>query len=178
MKVIHLSFDKSIKMPMVPRQPYGSELSVAGSDFEERLPNRVSFSPTVMQSFLAVYPNISQYFEDKEFSFPYMDMYAYGVDMDRGVYETIPERDMLANVWDYHITKEVAFTKPVYAKLIGKIRFYNPNRGKNIGEVHTHPFNNAYKKSVFVGYRVNYDVVKQYDMSYDLKKGSNDEARR
>lgn len=163
MKVLHLSFNKAIEMPMVTRQPDGDGVST------ENLKDRICFSPTILQCFLAIYPDIKHYFEDPKHDCPFMDMYAYGTESE--LYSQVSVREMKTNIADYHVTGEVAFNVPVTAKLVGKVRFYNPRLDKEVGEVHAYPFDNPALKMLNFGPRVKYDIVKHLDLSYDLKKG-------
>ena len=116
----HLSFNRRLdKQPLVPRQPHGSEISeTKESIYTERLPDRVSFSPTVEQCFMAIYPNISKYFEEE--NYPYIRMYLYQALPDSKT-TYIPEDEVLNNIPDAHVTGEVCVTSPVRVKLLGEV---------------------------------------------------------
>lgn len=150
--IYHISFNDSLPNVLIPRQPADS----GGDDTNlvEKLPPRVSFSPTIQQCFSAIYPNISHYFE--EHNYPHMDMYVYCPVKWGG---QIPPDTVLKNVWDSHVTGEVCYTEPVTVIKVAKIRV-RLSGGK---DVRGFPFNNAFLKPRFISPTIHFEILKQLE---------------
>lgn len=99
-KLYHISFKSDLEGIWKPRNPINE-----GIDTEPDLP-RISCAPTIEQCFQAIYPNISNLFEEK--NFPYMEFYVYSPVLDGS--ERVLYSDQLTNnhiVPDAHMTDEV-----------------------------------------------------------------------
>lgn len=151
----HLSFNGSLPNILQPRQPADS--TTVNGKFVEELPPRVSFSPTVQQCFTALYPNISQYFEEK--NYPHMDMYVY---VPVGESERIAENIVLDKVWDAHVTGEVCFTTPTKVMRVAKVRIFNPGKLTSDNSIYAPPFNNPMAKRRFVAPIIKFKVIEEY----------------
>lgn len=122
--LLHLSFNPDLPTTLMPKQPQGSEHYDPQHFTYEDLPPRVSFAPTIEQCWMAIYKNIDMYFD--RHLFPYMDMYVYAYDGTvKSIGNVIPESVMAKRVHDYHVTGEVAYTKPVRIRKVAKVRFWN-----------------------------------------------------
>ena len=164
--LLHLSFDSNLPTTLQPQQPAGYESSDRTHITFEDLPPRVSFAPTIGQCWMAIYKNISQYF-DRD-NYPYMDMYVYAYDGTvKSIGNVIPESIMAAKVHDWHMTKEVAFTKPVRIRKVGRVRFWNRlNPAERIDYV---PFNNKQYPKRLLCMSPLYFILEQYDRSITLE---------
>lgn len=153
--IYHLSFNSALPSTLQPRQPADSATTTG--KFAEELPPRISFSPSVQQCFIALYPNISKYFEEE--NYPYMDMYVY-VPIGKG--NRIPKSVVLDKVWDAHVTDEVCFTNPTKVLRVAKIRIFNPGKLTRDNSIYTQPFNNPMAKVRFVAPIINFKVIEEY----------------
>lgn len=135
-KMLHLSFKGDLPLTLRPQLPAGTELNQAGLYPEPDQP-RVSFAPTVLQCFQAIYPNVSHFFEIRKF--PYMDFFLYEAADDTNI-GVVTNAELVSRryVWDAHVTGEMWATKPVRVNKVGKVRVYNTNKCPML---ETHPFN-------------------------------------
>ena len=149
--LLHLSFNPDLdKEILLPRQPDGTELNLK-SDFTEHLPDRISFSPTIEHCFMAIYPNISKYFE--EMKYPHIDMFVYeGLVTKDTIF--IPKKTVLKNVLDAHVTKEVCAISPVKMEKLQKIRIKITNE-----EIWFHPFNDKKREKLFLCYKPRWELI-------------------
>lgn len=154
--VYHLSFNDTLPPILVPRQPADSGGNT--SNLVEKLPPRVSFSPTIQQCFSAIYPNISQYFE--KLNYPYMDMYVY-CPVKWG--KQIPTNTILEKVWDSHITGEVCYQEPVQVVKVAQIRIRQVGNQGSEQMIFAQPFNNPFMKPRFISPIIRFEVVKQIE---------------
>lgn len=78
----------------------------------------------------------------------YVDLYVYGgiVNDSHNVVAVEKMKELNKTMFD---NRCVALKEPVFVKLVGKIRVYNKNKFNNDGRFHN-------------------DVIRQYDMSYDI----------
>lgn len=133
--LLHLSFKPDLTGVLLPQQPAGMELKKKGKYPEPNTP-RVCFAPTVLQCFQAIYPNVCDFFEKR--NYPHMDFYVYSVvpGQDIGL---ITNREIVEKRWvhDAHITGECWATKPVTVGLVEKVRIANTNK---IESLIYHPF--------------------------------------
>lgn len=151
----HLSFNSNLPAALQPRQPHGEPAKV--SIYTEKLPPRVSFSPSVQQCFTAIYPNISKYFEEEKY--PYMDMYVYA---PIGKGKRLSQDIVLQNVWDSHVTEEVCFVSSIQITRVAKIRIFNPKTLNRDNSIYTQPFNSRMAKVRFVAPIVNFDILERF----------------
>lgn len=150
--IYHLSFNEALPTLLKPRQP--SDSGDDSSKFVEKLPPRVSFSPTIQQCFAAIYPNISHYFE--EHNYPHMDMYVY-CPVQWG--KQIPPDTILEKVWDSHITGEVCYQDSVRVLKVAKIRIYR--EGDQV--IRGQPFDNPFMKPQFISPIIRFEVLKHIE---------------
>lgn len=135
MNYYHISFNGNLAGVWKPKLPDGSELTDTKiSEYPEPDTPRICIAPSLLQSFYSVYPNVSQFFEEK--NYPHMDFFVY---TPENVESLVPQKVLTDKrfVWDAHITGEVWLTKPTRMKLNGKIRVMNPG---NAPFLVTHPF--------------------------------------
>lgn len=153
-QLFHISF-RELPPTLKPRQPEDSGL-VKGNLVED-LPPRVSFAPTIQQCFLSIYPNVSQLFETEDY--PHMDMLVY---VPSRALKPIDEKLVRSRVWDSHVTGEVCFDKDVPIVKVAKIRIPNPLPYTRKNEVYARPHNNPFVKAVFIGPKIDFEVLEQY----------------
>lgn len=150
----HISFSNALPITMYPRQPHGlsnpDDINKAPHEsiFQEKLPPRVSFSPSVVECFRAIWPNIHKYFTN--YKYPHIDMYVYILVKGTESQMLTPEKMTLeSKLWDAHYTKEHCFLTKVKVAKIAKIRIKNPavTDGK-VPVDQVHPFGDIGYKAV------------------------------
>lgn len=183
MRLLHLSFNAKLEGIWKPRSPHtqlpkDTPITKLRHDSPIAEPDtpRISVSPTIKQCFQAIYPNISKYFEEK--NFPYMEMYVYSPQITNTLKiitpETLTKKRM---VWDAYKTEEHWITQPVRMKLIAKIKVYNT---ADSGCETIKPFNDArYDSSTHGNFslcpiKVEHEVITHYDESMSLEADNND----
>ncbi|MNT54041.1 hypothetical protein D3C72_1911720 [compost metagenome] len=142
---MHISFRDNLEGVWKPLPPAGGEL-VAGKYPEPATP-RVSVAPDIVSCFRGVYPNVSKFFEEK--NYPHMDFFVYEPVFEGSERVWTPEiltKHQL--VWDAHVTNEHAILDRVKMKLIGEVRIYNTNKEPTAT---THPFNNPNEPEQSIG---------------------------
>lgn len=140
---LHLSFKGDLEGLWYPRQPAGYEHGPKNELLRETSIPRISFSPTYLQCFQAIYRNVSHYFEEQKF--PHMDFYVYTPILTGK--ERIITPDILTQrrmVWDAHITEEHCILDPVKVVLHSKIRILNSAK---VQEITVYPYNNRRLKA-------------------------------
>lgn len=119
--LFHLSFDGNLPKTLYPRQPYGYE---AESQHGERLPDRVSFAPTIDGCWAGIYANIAKYAIQAGNN--KLEFYLYKGLPDEET-QQISHEDKLKEIWDYPLTNEICVTTPIkvwkYAKVAIKVRW-------------------------------------------------------
>ena len=171
---LHLSFNPDLPKTLKPRQPDGTtdlkEKTKSKSTFYEDLPDRVSFAPSVINAWLAIYPNVSKFFEEN--GYPYLYMYLYEGKPDKKTKYLSPDY-LKDNLWDYHLTKELVVLSPIVIIKVAKIKIYNPfdSKGKlpKEKEVLVKPYGNKVRKEIFVGPLVRIEVVEKYTSDFKYK---------
>lgn len=151
--LFHLSF-RNLPNTLIPRQPEdsGSDESV----YTEKLPARVSFSPTVQQAFGSIYPNISKFFEEEKLRSITLKVYS---PVGCATLPTIPQDEVRSAVWDSEYTGEVCYTAPVKVVCVGKVTIHNPYVGKQIyRDITVHPFGNVMIPEKFVCPKIKFDA--------------------
>lgn len=139
----HISFQEHPEAIWTPMAPAGNA-DVTKSRYPEPDIPRICCSETLEGCFMAVYPNVSAYFEDPKYKYPHMDFFYYCPvitrihDKDVLTPEQLTER---AYVWDAHVTREWDVLVPVKMLLSGKVRFHNTSKRKDW--ITTHPFNDS-----------------------------------
>jgi hypothetical protein len=142
-KLYHISFDSKLAKVWEPEDPLGG-IKVSQQLAEPSIP-RICLSPTIEQCFQAIYPNVSQFFEKK--NYPHMDFYVYVPEIEQDtlvVYSKTLTTEKL--VHDAHMTKEHWIISPVKMNRYSKIRIYNTNDNKVLNY---YPYNDKTKTKVF-----------------------------
>lgn len=154
--LFHISFSGSLPNTMYPRQPQGlsnpDDINKPPHEsiFQEKLPPRVSFGPSIIECFRAIWPNIHKYFT--KFKYPHIDMYVYTVIKGNENQMLTPEKMTLeSKLWDAHYTHEHCFLTKVKVAKVAKIRIMNPAKANPNGEIlvdEVHPFGDEGHKAV------------------------------
>ena len=155
-QLYHISFKNDLEGVWQPKTPEGGGARTDSSEPETR---RICVSPTIEQCFQAIYPNISQYFEDK--NYPYMDFYVYKPQLV-GTEEIITPEGLTEHRWvpDAYLTDEHWILDPTFMQLYSKIRIKNTNKNKWI---EFHPYNdNSEEKRGFAPDGIKYKTLEKY----------------
>lgn len=154
----HISFNDNLPYQLIPRQPVGADMPK--SDYTEKLQKRVSFSPTIQQCFMAIYPNNMDSFFQKD-QYPWLDMYVY---CPTKMVRQIPQAKVHERVWDAVYTEEVCFVEPVPIIKVAHIRILNPYPAADKDEnwLKGHPHGNPMLKELFLSPKIEFEIVKQY----------------
>lgn len=136
--LFHISFENKNDSIWTPRLPYGYGMEPLDTKKTTKLTEydmpRICCSESLSGCFYAVYPNVSKYFESKEYNYPHMDFYFYqaiiGNDFPTDKIYTPDFLTRAKYVWDAHITKEWDILIPVEMKQVGRVRFNNTTKGK------------------------------------------------
>ena len=133
--LLHISFKGNLAGKLIPRTVAGSELGISTTYPEPTTP-RVCFGPTVLKCFQAIYPNVSDFFEIK--NYPYMDFYVYKTKTNNPP-GYVPNSKIVEEHWvhDAHVTGESWVIEPVIVYLYQKVRIHNTN---NVDSLRYHPF--------------------------------------
>ena len=164
-KLYHISFKLAEEEIWTPRTPDsgGEGKKIIGDYYEEPAIERICCSETLAGCFMAVYPNVYNYFEDEFFNYPYMDFYYYSPLLPK----TMDTKDILdpeiltekEYVWDAHLTREWSILIPIKMQHVGSVRFFNTVKKRNW--VKTYPFNNKRYKEKIVCPSVEYNIIKR-----------------
>lgn len=120
-RLIHLSFEDDLEGVWNPKQPLGENWT------KEPSARRISVSSGIRGAFWALYPKISQYFEEQKL--PSLTMYAYSPRLNKDTV-VIPPTILTKRryVHDAHMTKEHWILSSVYMKLLFEVTIYNTNK--------------------------------------------------
>lgn len=134
---LHISFKDNLAGVWEPKLPNGMELKES-NDVEYPEPNipRISLAPTEEKCFDSIYPNVSSFFEEK--NYPYMDFFVYTPAKKLKREDFIPTKILTQRkyIWDAHFTEEIWAIKPLEMKLVKKIRVFNPGENPDFNLVH------------------------------------------
>jgi hypothetical protein len=129
---------------MVPDGMEDNKVSKKSVTYPEPTFERICCSESLEGCFMAVYPNVYVYFEDKKYNYPHMDFFYYTPVITSKIKdsELLSPDELTKNhyVWDAHVTREWDILVPVKMVLTGKIRFLNTSNAKDW--ITTHPFDN------------------------------------
>ena len=161
-KLYHISFRSDQEGVWNPRNPDGSQVKSKKKSGVKKEPNlpRISMAPTVEQCFQAIFPNISQYFEEK--NYPHMDFYVYSP-VFKGNERVLTPTELTRKgyVHDAHMTDEHCVLDKVQMKLVQKIRVFNTNKNEFLKYK---PFgNDSSEERWFAPNHVKYTVLKTYE---------------
>lgn len=107
----------------------------------------ISVSPTVVDCFVGVFPNVARFFEKDRL--PHINFFVYQprfIGTERVVLPVTLTEDKL--VWDAHITQEHRILDKVEMERVGEIEVLNTNKCRTRM---THPFNNVKNAEESVG---------------------------
>ena len=166
----HISFEEKEDTVWIPRKPYEDYIEteediknkdVESSGFGEPSFHRICCSENLAGCFMGVYPNVSKYFEEKEYNYPHIDFFFYSpilknINKDKDLL-TPQQLTSKRYVWDAHVTKEWNVLVPVKLILVGKVRFFNTT--KTNPWITTHPFNDNSLKEESVSPQVKYKIL-------------------
>lgn len=138
-KLFHISFRNDLEgewQPKIPNSDDKQKNDISEPDFP-----RICVSPSIEQCFQAIYPNVSQYFE--ELHYPNMDFYVYSPIL-QGDERILSPNDLTKKrlVHDAYLTHEYDILSPVYMKMIGKVRIFNCEKNEFLKY---HPFDDILK---------------------------------
>lgn len=154
----HLSFNNKLEGNWYPKIPDGSDIGEKTSLSE---PNtlRISFSETLEGCFRAIYPNVSQYFEEKKY--PWMEFYVYSpVITDKTKIVTSGRLTKERFVHDAHVTKEIWILNTVKVELISKIKVLNTSEE---GDLFYYPFHDKhFDKRYHSPKEIKIEIMKRY----------------
>lgn len=117
----HISFRDNLEGVWIPRNPDGLTEDLSEPD----LP-RISVSPSIVQCFQAIYPNVSKYFEVDDY--PHMDFHVYQphfVGNERVLTPSFLTQNHM--VHDAFLTEEHCILDPTFMTHIGSVRIQNTN---------------------------------------------------
>lgn len=122
MKLYHLSLDGNLDEILYPRLPEGDNYNTPVSDkwfYDEDLPPRISFAPTVQGCFHGIFPNIIEVFNEAMSNHNgVFRIWLYeGLPDEHTKY--IPTSEVRKHVWDSYITGEVCVSSPIRIKRVG-----------------------------------------------------------
>ena len=161
--LLHLSFNGYLPRVLKPRQPDGSDFTKPKTIYTETLPDRVSFAPTVQGCINATYANWSKLFEESDE--PHLYAYVYAA-VPTARTRFIPPEVLADNLWDYHLTGEVATTTPVIITKVARIKITNPYaKGAKLPrskEVYGRAYDDPANEERFIAPIVEYKVVGKY----------------
>lgn len=158
-ELFHISFDDSLEGMWDPELPAGSDTGRRTDTSEPDIP-RISCAPTLKQCFQAIYPNISKYFEEK--NYPHMTFYVYQPELTGNERVLTPD-DLIEKhyVHDAHLTGEYCILDPVYMKKTMEIKIANTNDSEFM---YYHPFNDqTSEKQGFAPKDVKIKIIKHYN---------------
>lgn len=149
----HISFKSDLEGIWKPKNPINE-----GIDTEPELP-RISCAPTIEQCFQAIYPNISNLFEEQ--NRPDLKFYVYSPVLDGSEHILYPEQLTKQHiVHDAHMTDEVCILDPVFMKLVMKIKIMNTNKNSFIKY---RPWDNPNRNEKdFAPTNIKYKILKTY----------------
>lgn len=163
MRLLHLSFNDNLPSTLYPRQPAGY-IKPQGEPglYYENLPERISFAPTIQQCFNAIYFNIKHLFEYSKKYNSSIKMFVYEGISDSNT--TFISKDILkTELWDYHITEEIAVTSPITIKKIAEILVFNPfDEEGNIDssrEIYGYAFADLCNELRFIAPKITYEYI-------------------
>ena len=169
-KLYHISFKRFNDHVWNPKHPDGMEtngkyIKKANGHIEPDL-KRICCSQSLKGCFMAVYSNVSHYFELPKYNYPYMDFFYYMPEIPKN----IKDEDILSHqeltdknyVWDAHITKEWSILIPVKMICKGKVRFHN-TVNTNVDEwIKTFPFNDDKNKERIICPPLRYEIMERF----------------
>jgi len=151
---MHLSFNGTLEGIWEPQDPAGEDVvevyegdEEASSIYLEPSMPRISLGPTVELCFLAIYPNVSKYFEEHDY--PYLQFHVYRpVITGKTVVVTHEELTARRLVHDAHVTKECVITTPTKMVHDRVVKVMNTNKSKDL---YYRPFNDTQYPRKYLG---------------------------
>jgi hypothetical protein len=130
-ELFHLSFNGELEGTWSPKSPDGDydDTDVENMHGEPTTP-RISLSPTVEQSFQAIYANVKHLFDE----YPRLTFYVYTPEFTGREKIVTPEQFSENKlIHDAHITQEHSILTPLNMKLMSRVTVYPPERKNQIG---------------------------------------------
>lgn len=161
--LFHLSFNQALPVTLYPRQPDGLpdvddiEEKLDDNIFAEHLPPRISFSPSVVHCWRAIYPNLHKLFT--KYGKNYIDTYVYAL-VDANPHNMLTPEKLTdeSKLWDAFYTLEHCFLSKVKVKKIAKVRITLDGEEDRI-----HPYNREEYKKVKASPPVKVKVLRMYE---------------
>lgn len=124
MKLVHLSVDGELDDVLYPRQP--KSLGTFKDTYNQILPKRISFSPTVEKAIWGIPMEVeyASILDDKTMA---LDLFVYEPIIEKDTM-MVKEKYMKTNVSEWKYTHEIAITTPVKVKKTMLIRMYFDSR--------------------------------------------------
>lgn len=154
----HISFQDHKEGTWYPRIPAGSDVGKKTKLSEPDIP-RICFSETLEGCFRAIYPNVSQFFEQEKY--PWMEFYVYSPLITNKT-KLLSNNDLIKHhfVHDAHITKEIWILNPVKVEKISKIKVLNTISS---GDLEYQPFDDYHRKKRFHSPKdIEIEIMKKY----------------
>ena len=159
-ELFHLSFNGNLPEVLEPRQPDYSGEETLG----EKLPNRVSFAPTVEQCWVGIYPNIINVVEEANGRPICFHLYKGVLDETT---EYISHEDKLREIWDYPLSNEICVTTPIKVWKCAKIQI-TIKKGKLHGMYCSKLKNDgSWSNPIFCAPGINWEVIEEYEYPDD-----------
>lgn len=157
--LFHLSFKEDLEGIWTPQIPDGSDIEIAEASFPEPSLARISCSPSIIQCFQAIYPNVKHFFDQEKY--PHMDFYVYEPEITSAV-KVLPPEKLIKDrmVHDAFLTEEHLILSRVKMTLVAKVRIDNVTPVKKI---YYHPFNdNKLPKDSWIPGGFSYTLLESY----------------
>lgn len=164
--IYHLSLNNKLPTTLYPRSgnPNISIEDITEDLFTEHLPDRVSFGLDINKCLIALYPNIHEEFNNRG----ELDLYVYVAKLTKQT-KVISGKELSQELWDYHLTKEVAVLEPIDVTLIGKIKAIIPKGDTRRDGIWTSPFNNKRYSNIYCGPKLQWIEVDHYKKHIPIK---------
>lgn len=146
-QLFHISFNGSLKGNWKPRDNHDDAEEGKDTGYPEPRLKRISVAETIEGCFHAIYPNVSQFFEER--NYPNMHFSVYSP-VFKGS-ERVVTPGLLTSermVWDAFITGEYLILDEVHMAMVGKIKILNTNDSPTMM---VHPFNDKKEPLASVG---------------------------
>ena len=138
-KLYHISFNPDLPREIDPDKHEFDGVDPETSAYPEQLSGRFCCSPTIIQCFQAIYPNVKHFFD--KLHYPHMDFYVYMPNLTPDVKVVTPETlTKERSVHDAHVTQEYDIVSPVKIRKVALIRIKRINP---VGKKYYQPFDDS-----------------------------------
>jgi len=160
--LFHISFKSDLPTIIDPKRAdgiYEDEPLYEEEVYPEPDIPRFSCSPSIVQCFQAVYPNVKNFFDLEHY--PHLDFYVYSPELTKNTKLLTPEElTKKRTVHDAFVTKEHAILSSVKITKVAKIRIKNISK---VEKIYYHPFNDPKEpKDSWVPGGFGYTTLKLY----------------